>query len=148
MVAAGGVVDTCLAMKLAALAMVAMVTASCSNKQPDKQPEPPPARNEPAPPAAAVAPFPPPPRADNAPAPSSDTLPADFPATCVEYAALIDKLKACDKLGAARDGLTLGYTSLRSSWSAVPPDQRNAIGVQCKVQAESLRNAAAATCGW
>jgi hypothetical protein len=148
MVASSGVVNTRLAMKLAALAMIAMVTASCSNKQPDKQPEPPPARNEPAPPPAAVAPAPATPRADNAPDPASDALPADFPSTCVEYAALIDKLKACDKLGAARDGLTLGYTSLRSSWSAVPPDQRNAIGVQCKVQAESLRNAAAATCAW
>jgi hypothetical protein len=75
-------------------------------------------------------------------------VPADFPTECVAYAALIDKLKACDKLGSARDGLMQGYNGLRASWSAVPADQRASIAGQCKTQADSLRSAAAATCGW
>jgi hypothetical protein len=75
-------------------------------------------------------------------------MPADFPPECRDYAALIDKLKACDKLGGARDGLMVGYNGLRSAWRTIPSDQRAGIAGQCKTQADSLRNAAAATCEW
>lgn len=140
-------------MKLASLIVSLVVAlASCSDKQPAAPPAPaatPVAQPAPTPPPPAAIPAPaapppaaPPPEASDAP------LPADFPAPCVTYAALIDKLKACDKLGAARDGLMVGYTSLRSAWSAVPADQRPAFGAQCQTQADSLRNAVAATCAW
>ena len=133
---------------VAAVSLVAGGAAGCSNKdKPDQvaaTPPPtaaaPPARS-PAPAVAAPAPAPAAP-ADNAP------VPADFPPECVVYAALIDKLKACDKIGAAREGLMQGYSGLRAGWAAVPADQRAGVAIQCKTQADSLRNAAAATCGW
>jgi hypothetical protein len=144
-------------MKLASLvaAIVISITplalAGCSDSQPDKQPDKlinhAAVRKEAPVVAAAPAPVAPPPT----PAPvetSNATLPADFPSECVSYAAMMDKLKACDKLGGARDGLMAGFQSLRSAWSQVPVEQRGAIGSQCRVQADSLRNAVAATCGW
>ena len=152
MVPARAPVNTSPAMKLASFAVIAAVLsgpAGCSSKPPDNQPE---ARKDP--PAAAVAPVPPPPTAalpapPPTPAPAANgAIPADFPPACRDYAALIDKLKACDKLGGARDGLMVGYNGLRSSWASVPADQRAGVAVQCKTQADSLRNAAAATCGW
>jgi len=151
MVATGGAVNTSPAMKLASFAVIAAValgTAGCSSKQPDKAPEP---RKDPAP--AAVEPTPAPAAAAPAPAPrptavATDTVPADFPPECRDYAALIDKLKTCAKIGGARDGLMVGYNGLRSSWASIPADQRSGIAGQCKTQADSLRNAAAATCQW
>jgi len=142
-----------LASLVAAVAAVSFVTAcvaGCSTKsdKPDTQAAAPPPPTAAAPPAqapAAPAGDPPPPPA--APADNA-AVPADFPPECVVYAALIDKLKACDKLGAARDGLMQGYTGLRAGWAAVPADQRAGVAIQCKTQADSLRNAAAATCGW
>jgi len=138
-------------MKLASFAVIATVLfgpAGCSSKPPDSPPE---ARKDPAP--AAVAPTPAPTPVAPAPTPPAEpaangTVPADFPPECRDYAALIDKLKACSKLGGARDGLMVGYNGLRSSWATVPADQRSGIAGQCKTQADSLRNAAAATCEW
>jgi len=74
--------------------------------------------------------------------------PFDFPSECRTYAELIDKLRDCDKLGGARDGLAQGYDSVRSAWSMIPAERRGEVASQCKTQADSLRNAAAATCGW
>jgi drug/metabolite transporter (DMT)-like permease len=51
-------------------------------------------------------------------------------------------------IGAARGELSRGYRELRDAWPAIPADQRAAVDAQCKAQADSLRNAAAATCGW
>ena len=131
-------------------AALAIATAGCSDSAPDKQPDKQinraAVRQEPPVVAAAPAPVAPP-----TPPPvetSNTTLPANFPSECVSYAAMMDKLKACDKLGGARDGLMAGYQSLRSAWSQVPAEQRGAIGSQCRIQADSLRNAVAATCGW
>ena len=135
-------------MKLASLcAAVCLATLGCSSK-PDKQPEP---QAQPAPVAVAPAAAPAPVAAARVAAaepPPSDTVPADFPPECRDYAALIDKLKACDKLGGARDGLMVGYNGLRSAWRTIPSDQRAGIAGQCKTQADSLRNATAATCEW
>jgi hypothetical protein len=128
-----------------AAAAIAIAAASCSDKQPDTPLKI--AATQPAPvpvPVPAPAPAPPAPPPET----SSTTLPAEFPSECVSYAALIDKLKACDKLGGARDGLMAGYNGLRSAWSTIPADQRGGIAGQCRTQEESLRNAAAATCGW
>ena len=80
-------------------------------------------------------------------APTTGTIPNDFPKECVGYAALIDKLKACDQLGGARASLLNAYESLRSAWATVPADRRDEFARQCGTQAESVRNAAAATCG-
>ena len=138
------------ARSLCAFALAMLVATGCSNKPAEHQP---PAAAA-APPPAPAAPVSAPPVA-RAPAPSPAAapaapvgIPADFPRECVAYAALIDKLKACDKLGGARDGLAQGYASLRAAWSAVPQDRRAEVATQCKTQADSLRNAAAATCGW
>ena len=130
-------------------AALAIATAGCSDRQPDKPPEMAATRPAPAPaPAPAPSAATQPPRTSSPPETSSATLPADFPAACVSYAALIDRLKACDKLGGARDGLMVGYNGLRSAWSTIPTDQRDSFASQCKTQEDSLRNAAAATCGW
>lgn len=135
-------------MKLASVLAVLAITA-CSSKQPESKPEPAatppppsePARTAPAAPAAAVPAAPPSGEA-------ASGIPAGFPPECVAYAELIEKLKTCDKLGAARDGLMLGYQGLRSTWSSVPDDQRASFAAQCQTQKDSLHNAAAATCGW
>jgi hypothetical protein len=134
-----------LASLCAALAAVCLATTGCSSKpdkQPEPQPQPAPVAVAPAPAPVAVAPVAPP------QPPQPDTVPADFPPECRDYAALIDKLKLCDKLGGARDGLMVGYNGLRSAWRTIPTDQRAGIAGQCKIQADSLRNAAAATCAW
>lgn len=134
----------------AALAIAAALgLAACSSKQPDPTPAPaPPAQTaQPAPAPPTPVPLPPQPTPPPAAA-VTDTLPADFPPECRDYAALIDRVKACDKLGGARDGLQQGYISLRQSWSQLTPDARAAMGGQCKTQADSIRNAAAATCSW
>jgi hypothetical protein len=86
--------------------------------------------------------------ADDRPAVIAAAAPADFPADCVAYAALIDRLASCDKIGGARDGLRAGYAAVRSTWAAVPASRRGELGAQCRVQADSLRDAAAATCSW
>lgn len=134
-----------LAPRFVALALVALL--GCS-KAPSEAPPAPTAASDltlvAAPtPSAPSAPTPAPP-----PPPVETGVPADFPPGCVAYAALIEQLKACDKAGDARDGLARGYNELRAAWAMVPPDQRVAVDVQCKTQADSLRNAAAATCGW
>jgi hypothetical protein len=79
--------------------------------------------------------------------PTTGTIPNDFPKDCVGYAALIDKLKGCDALGGARASLLNAYEGLRTAWSTVPADRRDEFARQCAAQAESVRNAAAATCG-
>lgn len=129
-------------------AAIAFAAAGCSDTPPEKSPER--VAIRPAVPAPATLPAPPPttPATPAAPETSSTTLPADFPNECVRYAALIDRLKTCDKLGGARDGLLMGYNGLRSAWSTIPADQRTSFASQCQTQADSLRNAAAATCGW
>jgi hypothetical protein len=80
--------------------------------------------------------------------PARDPLPADFPAECAAYAELIEKLKACDRLAGARAGLSQAYFDLRAAWPTVPAERRDDLARQCKVQGDSLRSAAAATCGW
>jgi len=134
--------------RFAAFAVVVWLASGCSNKPPAEQHKEAVASpaDEPRPAAPASASAPPPPAAAD-PAHSTD-IPADFPPECVDYAALIGKLRACNKLGQARDGLTQGYESLRSAWPMIPADQRATVGAQCKTQADSLRSAAAATCGW
>lgn len=130
------------------LALALVVVLGCGKKPSEARPDPE-AASDPAPvaePAPSV-----PVVAARAPAPAVvvDTgVPANFPPACVAYAALIEKLQACDKVGAARDGLSRGYHELRAAWPQVQPDQRAAIDAQCKAQADSLRDAAAATCGW
>jgi hypothetical protein len=129
----------------AALAVAALVTA-CSSKPADDRPAV----------IAAAAPAAAPPAAAPGPAaaqvalaaPAAAGVPADFPADCVAYAALIDRLASCDKIGGARDGLRAGYAAVRSTWAAVPASRRGELGAQCRVQADSLRDAAAATCSW
>lgn len=131
-----------------ALAIAITLGTACSSK-PDKAQEPPPAIAEspPTPPAATPPVAPAPSAAPTAPPPTApSSIPSDFPRDCVEYANLIDKLKACDKLGGARDGLTASYDSLRASWDSIPVAQRAALNDQCKTQADSLRNVTAATC--
>jgi predicted hotdog family 3-hydroxylacyl-ACP dehydratase len=131
-------------MKLAALLAV-LALAGCSTKKH----RPPPAPAEPAaePVAAAPAPSPAPAPTVAAPVAAPDlALPADFPAECLAYAALVDKAAACDALGAARDGLVAAYRELRTAWPNVPAPQRASVAAQCKAQADSLRSAAAATC--
>jgi hypothetical protein len=131
-----------LAPRFAALALV--VTLGCSKPPAEAHPEPAAPTETPAtePPAAST------PAAPRAAAAAEPGAPADFPPECVAYAALIEKLKACDKVGEGREGLTRGYEELRSTWAMVGVDQRAAFDVQCKTQADSLRDAAAATCGW
>jgi hypothetical protein len=138
-------------MKLVALLAFAMFTTAgasgCSGKPAEERKEPAPAAAEepkaeparPADPAAAPQPA--------GVAPTTGTIPNDFPKECVGYAALIDKLKSCDQLGGARASLLNAYESLRSAWATVPADRRDEFARQCGTQAESVRNAAAATCG-
>jgi hypothetical protein len=135
-----------LAPRFVAFALVALL--GCSKAPSEARPDPTPA-SAPAP-TAAPAPIaaPPPAAAPPVAAPVETGVPANFPPACVAYAALIEKLKACDKVGAARDGLARGYHELRAAWAMVPPDQRAAVDAQCKTQADSLRNAAAAACSW
>lgn len=131
---------------LAALAMVALDVPGCSSKSAEDKPAP------------AAAPAPEATRPAEPPSPVKPARPAavgavanappGFPRECVAYAELIDKLKDCDRLGGARDGLTQGYDNVRSAWSMVPAERRSEIAGQCKTQADSLRNAAAAACGW
>ena len=137
-------------MKLAPLVVVLValgLVAGCSSKRREPQPE-----AETAPvtsvPTPAAAPAPAPVARAPAAAPADRTVPADFPAECAAYAALIDKLKQCDAIGAGRDGLVSAYSELRAAWPTVPAVQRASVAAQCKSQADSLRNAAAATCSW
>ncbi len=134
-----------LAPRLTALALIA--TLGCSKPPAEARPEPTAAAGPTATAAEAVAPPVATPSAPVAGAPATG-LPADFPPACIAYAALIEKLKACDKVGEGRDGLTRGYDELRSTWTAATADQRGAFDAQCKIQADSLRDAAAATCSW
>jgi hypothetical protein len=130
--------------------LAAVLAAGCSSKPAEDRAPPAPDPARAAPPAAPVT-APEPARAANAPsarAGLADNLPASFPPDCVEYAALIKKLGACDRLGAARDGLTQAYLDVATAWPGVPADRHAEVAAQCKTQAESLRNAAAATCGW
>lgn len=137
---------------LAALGVAgAFATAACSNQPAAPSPAPPPPTVAAPPPASVAAASPPAPAVASEPAPPqapTDTVPADFPPECVEFASLIGKLRACDQLGGARDGLALGYNALRASWPSIPTAQRAALGSQCRIQTDSLRNAAAATCRW
>ena len=137
-------------MQLASRSLVValVVLLGCAKKSSEARPDPavasdPAPITEPAPSAPTVAAAPTP-----APVVVETGVPASFPPACVAYAALIDRLQACDKAGAARDGLSRGYHELRAAWPTVQPDQRAAIELQCKAQADSLRDAAAATCGW
>jgi len=139
-----------LAPLLSAFALLASGIASgaCSDKAPAQRkeavaaaPEDPP----PIEPAQLVAPGAAPAAVQNQPAAG---IPNDFPPECTTYAALIDKLKTCDQIGGARAALTQAYDNVRSAWSIVPAERRAEVAVQCKTQADSLRNAAAATCGW
>ena len=138
-------------MKLVALLAFAMFSTAgatgCSSKPADERKEPAPAAAEApaaeparsAEPAAAAQPA--------GVAPVTGAIPNDFPKECVGYAALIDKLKGCDQLGGARASLLNAYESLRSAWATIPADRRDEFARQCGTQAESVRNAAAATCG-
>ena len=137
-------------MKLVALLVFAMfpTAVGCSNKASEERKE---AETKPADqpgPAEPIRPAEP----ATAPAtagvsPTTGTIPNDFPKDCVGYAALIDKLKGCDKLGGARASLLNAYEGLRSAWATVPADRRDEFARQCAAQAESVRNATAATCG-
>jgi len=132
----------------AALATLGTLGTACSSKAPEERKDtvasaPDESRKaEPARPAAA------PRAAVPAAHPATGATPADFPKECAGYAALIDRLKTCDQAGGARAGLIQAYESLRSSWMTVPADRRDEVARQCNTQAESLRNAVAATCGW
>jgi hypothetical protein len=136
-------------MKIATLLALALVTgAACSSKAPAERKEAVAAAPEeprPIEPAELAARTPTP---AAAPSPAAAGIPNDFPKECIDYAALIDKLKTCDQIGGARAALTQAYDNVRSAWSMVPADRRAEVAVQCKTQADSLRNAAAATCGW
>lgn len=140
-------VDTGASMQLAHLstALAIALTLGCSSK-----PEPPPVPSSAEPAAAAPVALPPAtpsPARPPAEAPvAASGPPSDFPPECADYANLVDKVKACAKLGDARDALTAGYASLRETWLALPAARRAPLTEQCKVQAESLRNATAATC--
>jgi hypothetical protein len=136
-------------MKLATLLALALVTsgAACSTKAPAERKEAVTAGpDEPRPIEIAQVAAPTP--APAQPAAATAGIPNDFPKECAAYAALIDKLKACDQIGGARAALTQAYENVRSAWSMVPADRRDEVATQCKTQADSLRNAAAATCGW
>jgi hypothetical protein len=138
-------------MRLVALLAFAMFSTAgasgCSSKPAEERKEPAPGPTAPAAPEAA---RPAEPAAAPQPAgvaPTSGTIPNDFPKDCVGYAALIDKLKGCDQLGGARASLLNAYEGLRSAWATVPADRRDEFARQCATQAESVRNATAATCG-
>ena len=137
-------------MRLVALLAFAMFTAGasgCSSKPAEERKEPAtePAEQPRAEPARAAEPAAVPQPAGVAT--TSGTIPNDFPKDCVGYATLIDKLKTCDQLGGARASLLNAYESLRSAWATVPTERRDEFARQCAAQAESVRNAAAATCG-
>lgn len=132
--------------RFATLAALAALAAGCSSQPSADRPPPANAPAEQARPAPGV---------DAAPAPTvdaapraSDAVPPGFPPACVAYAELIDKLRACDRLGGARAGLAQTYLDLEDAWATVPADRRADVAAQCRTQADSLRNAAAATCGW
>lgn len=132
-------------MKVAWLVAV-IALAGCSSKK--RAPAPAPETPEPtevasaAPVAAQPAPRP------ASPLPQVALAASDFPVECKAYAELVDRLKSCDALGSARDGMTRAYNELRAGWPDVPPPQRATVAAQCKSQADSLRNAVAATCKW
>jgi hypothetical protein len=137
-------------MRLVALFAFAMFTAGasgCSSKPAEERKEPaaapaePPTADPTRPTEPATAPQP------AGVVPTSGTIPNDFPKDCVGYAALIDRLRTCDQLGGARASLLNAYESLRSAWATVPTERRDEFARQCATQAESVRNAAAATCG-
>lgn len=132
-----------LLLRTVACAVLALPLLACSKKD-DKTPAAQPAaETKPAPAEPAAAPP-----AETKPAPAATPdVSADLPPECTEYAALVEKLKTCDKLGAARTALTQAYDNLRAAWTSVPADRRSEVTSQCKTQAESLRNATAATCG-
>jgi len=141
-----------LAPLVAALAL-ASSAAGCSTKRSQEGKAPVPGAAAEATVAAAPAPAPapapvPPPGAAPPPASFDDSIPEGYPPECVAYASLIGRLASCDKIAGARDGLRAAYASIRAGWSATPADRRAEIATQCKTQADSLRNAAAAACGW
>lgn len=138
-------------MRLALGLACALAALACSHPRTDDRraaPPPPPAIDPG--PERPLPPTPPPPL----PPPGARTAdtdrapPIDFPADCVTYAGLIDRLGACDRARGARDELVSAYAALRAAWPTVPIPRRGAVAAQCRSQADGLRTAAAAACGW
>jgi hypothetical protein len=139
-------------MTLLRAVLIVVFGAACSGRSADDRAQPAAAPAEVTRPAAPAAPTAPTGSAGSTNAGAAAADVAGVPRGCDDYAELIKKLASCDRLGAARDGLAQAYRDLVAAWSAVPADQRAQleaqIEAQCKTQADSLRNAAAATCGW
>jgi hypothetical protein len=129
--------------------LAAAVLCACSSSRAGDRPAPaPPPASQPVDPAQAPAvAATPAPTPGSAAAPPTQ-IPTGFSADCVAYATLIDRLDTCDQVRGARDGLRQGYLALLEAWPATPVGRRSELTAQCRTQAESLRNAAAAACHW
>lgn len=138
-------------MTLARLAVLAALAGGCSSKPSQDRAAPATQPAEPAP-APRMRPVGMPAPAVIGPARIGDAdagaaVPSELP-DCVVYAQLIDRLRICDRLGGARDDLTRAYLDLASAWANVPADRRDEVAAQCRTQADTLRSAAGAICGW
>jgi hypothetical protein len=78
-----------------------------------------------------------------------DETKPELPAECAEYKAMIDKLATCDKMPKeSRDSLKQAFDAAAPTWANVTPETKATVAESCKKAADSLKSAAATTCGW
>lgn len=81
---------------------------------------------------------------------AATNLPAGLPAECTEYAAVVEKLAACDKLPpATRDMLKTGFDTTAKAWADFdkqPEPARKAMADGCKQGTETVKKAVGTTC--
>jgi hypothetical protein len=71
----------------------------------------------------------------------------DFPAECTAYKVMVDKLAECQKLATeTRDNLKNAFQQSWTVWEKTP--DKKTIVEACKAGTETVRAAAATTCGW
>jgi hypothetical protein len=130
-----------------AVALAATVAGCKKKRDTEARDETPTKQAEPEPPKEAPKPEPP----KEAPTEPPKAEAAAAPAECTDYKALVDKLASCDKLPAAqRDSLKAAFDTAAKDWGTPPADDaaKKALADRCKAGAESVKTAAAKTCGW
>jgi hypothetical protein len=85
-----------------------------------------------------------------APPEAAPATAASFPAACGAYREAIERLARCgDTLDdATRGRLRAMFERQWAAWEKLPEPDRRALAAICESSAETVREAAAAACGW
>jgi hypothetical protein len=130
---------------LATACLAALAACGCGSKS-----------SEPAPAPGSASAQPPPREPDPGAAPSPAPLPepgpasGGLPAACEDYRRTVARLAGCgDALPqATRDNLRAHFERQWTGWEKLPEPERRALEAICRDQAEIVKAAAAAACGW